>query len=175
MKNVMLDLETLGNDSNAAVIQIGACYFDPDTGEIGETLKLNVSAQSAIDSHASISGDTIYWWLQQSQEARESVSKIPQTNYHEAFSQLNNFLSKAEKIWSHATFDFVIVTETLKRLKITPSFKYYQAKDIRTLMDLACLKAKDFPKTGTCHDALDDCFNQVNYCVKALKKLKELP
>lgn len=169
----MLDLETLGNDSNAAVIQIGACYFDPATGEIGETLKLNVHPQSAIDSGASLSGDTIHWWLQQSQEARESLYKNPQNNISEAFHQLNHFLSKADKIWSHATFDFVIVTETLRRLKIVPSFKYWMARDIRTLMDLAKLKAKDFPKTGCCHDALDDCKTQVNYCVQALKKLGE--
>lgn len=37
MHNIMLDLETLGTGPNAAVIAIGACFFDIETREIGAT------------------------------------------------------------------------------------------------------------------------------------------
>lgn len=29
MKNLMIDLETMGNSSNAAIVAIGACFFEP--------------------------------------------------------------------------------------------------------------------------------------------------
>ena len=34
MSEVMVDLETLGNGSNAAIISIGAVGFDPASGQI---------------------------------------------------------------------------------------------------------------------------------------------
>lgn len=35
MKHVMLDLETMGNGPRAAIVSIGAVFFDPLTGELG--------------------------------------------------------------------------------------------------------------------------------------------
>ena len=37
MNNVMKDLETIGNDYDGIFTAIGACVFDPNTGEIGDT------------------------------------------------------------------------------------------------------------------------------------------
>lgn len=34
MNNLMIDLETLSTQPDAAIVSIGACTFDPDTGEI---------------------------------------------------------------------------------------------------------------------------------------------
>lgn len=173
MKDVMIDLETFGNGKNACVVQIGACYFDRVTGEVGETLKYNVDARSAAESGAQLDADTVYWWLSQSKEAVASVTADPKQSIDFVFRQLNGFLDKAQCIWSHATFDFVIVMETFKRLGIKPSFSFRAARDIRTLVDLAKLDTKLFRRTvGTHHDALDDAIFQVNYCVAALNLLK---
>ena len=37
MKDLMIDFETLGLKENAVLLSVGACAFDPATGEIGET------------------------------------------------------------------------------------------------------------------------------------------
>lgn len=50
VKDVMIDFETLGNGKNAAVVQVGACYFDRGTGKIGGVFKRNIDARSAIKS-----------------------------------------------------------------------------------------------------------------------------
>ena len=34
MQDIMLDIETLGTNSNAAIIQIAICEFDRKTGEV---------------------------------------------------------------------------------------------------------------------------------------------
>lgn len=167
MKDVMLDFETFGNGPDAVVCQIGACYFDRTTGEIGETFKVNVNART---SKGELDADTVYWWLSQSDEARKSLTG-GMTLEILAFANLNRFLEKSKAIWSHATFDFVLLTETLKRLGIEPAFGYRAARDIRTLIDLADVDTRDFQREGVAHDALEDCKFQVKYCVAAMKKL----
>lgn len=171
MKDVMIDLETLGNGKNACVTQIGACYFDRETGEIGKTFKVNVDARSSVKSGAEIDADTVYWWLKQSPEAVKSMTEGELLNITDAFNLLNTFLADAKCIWSHATFDFVIITETYKRLGIKTLFKYRAARDIRTLIDLAKVTIDDTPRTGVHHDGLADAEHQVKYCVKAFNKL----
>lgn len=176
MKNVMLDFETFGNGKNACVVQVGACFFNKGTGEIGKTFLQNVDAKSAVRSGADMDAEPIYWWLKQSKEAIESVTKPPLMDIRDVFSELNDFLEDVDNIWSHATFDFVILQETLKRLNIKPKFSYRSARDIRTLNYLSKVSTKEpmFVRQGIHHSALDDCIFQVTYCVHAMKMLGSL-
>lgn len=171
MNDIMIDFETLGNGKNACVVQVGACYFHPATGEIGRTLSLNIDAESAMHSGAEMDASTVYWWLAQSKEAQESITKGPLLNITDAMNTLNDFLEGARGIWSHATFDFVILTETLKRLNIKPKFGYRFARDLRTLTTLAGVKTDKFVREGIHHNGLDDAKFQVKYTVAALNKL----
>lgn len=171
MTDVMIDLETFGNGKNAAVVQIGACYFNRD-GDIGLSFKCNVDARSAAKSGADIDADTVYWWLAQSPEAIASITEPLLMEIRPAFLELNEFLSGAKNIWSHATFDFVIVMETMKRLNITPLFSFRAARDIRTLLELSGINPKDFKREGIHHDGLADAIFQVKYCVAAMKVLE---
>ncbi len=170
----MLDFETFGNGKNALVCQIGACFFNRNTGEIGETFKRNVCAISAAKSGGEFDASTVYWWLSQSPAAIVNITSKPRTDIVNAFIELNKFLGPAKAIWSHATFDFVILQATLKRLNIPQSFRYNVARDIRTLMDLANnVHAKNMIRAGIHHDALDDCKFQVAYVVAALNSIKK--
>lgn len=168
MKDVMIDLETFGSGPDACTIQIGACYFDRKTGAIGEKLELNVDA---VTTTGKLDASTLYWWLQQSKAAIDGVTKEPRLSEKDAYAKLNLFLKDAEAVWSHATFDFVIVTNTLKRLGIKPLFSYRSARDIRTLVNLARVDTKALPRDDIQHTALADCLYQVKYCVSALNVL----
>lgn len=171
MKDVMVDLESFGNGKNACICQIGACYFDRITGEIGATFKVNIDARSAVKSGAQIDADTVYFWLAQSKEAQDSITKDPLISIEDGMAQLNDFLAGAKNVWSHATFDFVIIQETFKRLDMKPKFHYRAARDIRTLIELANVTVSKTPRTGLHHDGLEDCKHQVKYCVEAFKKI----
>lgn len=173
MKHVMLDFETLGNGKNACVVQVGACYFDSTTGEVKETFKRNIDARSSVKNGGEFDADTVYWWLSQSKEAIDSITAAPLVDIVAAMNDLNEFLSDAGAVWSHATFDFVILQETLKKLGIKPKFHYRVARDLRTLVSLArVVSIKTFAREGTHHDALEDCKFQVKYCVAALNQLR---
>lgn len=172
MTDIMVDLETLGNGKNACVTQIGSCYFDRYTGEITRTFFCNVDARSAMRSGAEMDAATVYWWLNQDKGAIDAMIKPPLDDITVAFTALNEFMRGAKNIWSHATFDFVILQETYKRLNIKPSFRYTYARDIRTLVDLSGIILNYTKREGVHHNALDDCLHQVKYCVEAFNKLK---
>jgi exodeoxyribonuclease VIII len=172
MKSVMLDFETFGTSPDAVVVQVGACYFDKYTGKLGLAFKRNIDAESAIRSGAIMDASTVYWWLERDPKARNSILAEPREDILQVFSDLNVFLKDAKEIWSHATFDFVILTSTLKRLRLKPLFHYTAAKDIRTLTNLCGRIASKEVRDGVHHDALDDCKYQVKYCVEALKIIR---
>ena len=171
MKDVMLDFETLGNGTNKCICQVGAVYFDKTTGELGKSFKANIDAATHEKYGGRLDANTVYWWLAQSDEARNSllVDKKPIYN---VFEELNDFLTGSARIWSHATFDFVTLMETMKQLGIRPTFNYKQGLDLRTLTYLAGVKINDIPREGIHHDALDDCKHQVKYCVLSLNAVK---
>ena len=166
----MLDIETMGNEHNAAIIQVGACYFDRETGKIGKTFKENVDLRSSIEAGLTVNADTIYWWLEQSDEARLSILAKPRRKITPVLNDLKAFAKKAKNIWCHATFDIVVVNNALISCGFKP-LHYKYGRDIRTLTDLAQSKKDQFVREGTHHDALDDCIFQVKYCTAAMRTL----
>lgn len=166
----MVDLETLDTDANACIIQIGACFFDRHTGEIGETFEFNVDAKSP--GNGTLNADTVYWWLSQSKEAQNSVLAEPKVSLERMLNEFNDFAQGAKCIWSHATFDYVIIMQAFKRLGIKTKFRYTVARDIRTLVDLSHITFSKTPREGLHHNGLADAKHQVKYCVAAINKIK---
>lgn len=172
MKDVMLDFETFGNGENKCLCQVGAVYFDNITGELGQEYKANIDAESHVRKGGVIDASTVYWWLSQSNEARASILADPKKDVTLAMNELNTFLTPATRIWSHATFDFVTLTETMRKLGIVPTFRYKAGLDLRTLTYLAGTTVTTFFREGTHHDALEDAKYQVKYAVAALNVVK---
>lgn len=174
-KDVMIDFETLGSGAHGgtpAPCSVAAVFFDKDSGDIGSTIKINMDADTFVrDGVAEIDAKTVYWWLEQSDKARKSLLEN-KSDGRFALNQLNEFIRGADRIWSHATFDFVIFVKLLNAYGIKPSFSYRAGMDIRTLVFLAP-QQREQKREGTHHDALDDCIHQVKYTVAALNSLKK--
>jgi len=166
MKDVMIDIETMGTRATSAIVQIGACYFDRKTGEIGDVFTINIEH---LDDTFTVDHSTINWWLNQSEEARKSISVFG-VSIDNAMRQLREFLKDGEFLWSHATFDVPIIQNSFEKCRMKNPIPYRGMRDIRTLMDLADHRSET-EREGTHHDALDDCKFQVVYCVEALNKL----
>lgn len=102
--DIMLDLETLGTKSDAAIIQIGACYFDRETGEIGEKFRVNVEPDL---SRFTVEWGTVKWWMLQSEEARQSVTGEA-VSMSTAIRDLHDFLDFLDRddvcLWAHERY-----------------------------------------------------------------------
>lgn len=64
----MLDLETMGNGPQAAIIAIGTVAFD--MSGIKDRFYTQVSLESSVRAGLIADPSTITWWMQQSDEAR---------------------------------------------------------------------------------------------------------
>jgi hypothetical protein len=175
--DAMLDLETLGTSSQPALLQMALVMFDPNENELNASFNMHIDPQSCINVGANVQWDTIKWWLGQSEEARGRVIKATdRTPIGGVMLQAYEFLktNKVNRIWSHgATFDIPIVSAYARRLQMQDPWKFWSARDTRTLFDLY---GSDPSKTavveGPSHDALVDAKKQaigVQIAWKAVK------
>ena len=151
-----------------------------------------------MKANMSIDGDTIEWWMGQSDEARKALydpkpemlksvmwqfskwvwdERIPiidpKTNKQLHDSKTKRAKWKPYYIWSHgATFDLPILTYAYKQVGKYQPWQFQAARDTRTLFDIAFDgKKPTYKGEGTTHNALDDSFTQVMWVQEAYKKL----
>ena len=170
MDDLMLDLETMGSGIGSVITQIGACYFDRFSGEIGEKFSMNVDMDDCVKQGFRMEPGAVKFWLEQ---PGRSFLKPPLQGIAFALLEFKNFAKDAECIWSHSTFDFSMIQDAYQKLGLKP-LTYRKTKDIRTLMELAGThKLDDTLHPESAHDALSDAIFQVGYCVKAFNILKK--
>lgn len=171
MKDVMIDLETLGTRYNAMVVQIGACYFDWETGEVDRGFSATIDPGSYGDKFT-VDYGTIKWWMEQSDRARALLFESPMSLV-EAMFGLTAFLGENKDVllWSHATFDMPILQNAYETVGMKNPVSFRNMRDLRTLVDLADY-TDELERDGTHHHALDDAKFQARYALEALKKLK---
>ncbi|WP_024249217.1 exonuclease [Shigella sonnei] len=178
--HLMIDLETMGTNTNAPIVVIGAVFFDPQTGEIGPVFYIVVSLTDAMNTGAVPDGGTIEWWLKQSSEARAAIL-TDQVKLRDALSRFREFINeysdeKFVQVWGNgATFDNAILRTSYERQGIPCPWRYYNDRDVRTIVELG--KAIDFdartaiPFEGVRHNALDDARHQAKYVTATIQKL----
>jgi len=169
MIDLMVDIETLSTKPTALITQIGACYFDRYTGEVGKKFCGNISIQNGLDLGFSVDGKTIEFWL--NQEGHSFLDNP--SDLVVVLSGLSYFAKGCDRVWAHATFDFPILHNAYDVLGMKLPFPYWSTRDIRTLVDLSgVVPPKSSPEEKT-HNALEDCIRQVKYCTECFKKLRE--
>ncbi|EJF3478811.1 3'-5' exoribonuclease [Escherichia coli] len=178
--HLMIDLETMGTNTNAPIMVIGAVFFDPQTGEIGPVFYIVISLTDAMNTGAVPDGGTIKWWLKQSSEARAAIL-TGQVKLKDALSRFREFINeysdeKFVQVWGNgATFDNAILRTSYERLDIPCPWRYHNDRDVRTIVELG--KAIDFdartaiPFEGERHNALDDARHQAKYVSAIWQKL----
>ncbi|HAH0814007.1 TPA: exonuclease [Escherichia coli] len=178
--HLSVDLETMGTNTNAPIVVIGAVFFDPQTGEIGPVFYIVISLTDAMNTGAVPDGGTIEWWLKQSSEARAAIL-TDQVKLKDALSQFREFINeysdeKFVQVWGNgATFDNAILRASYERLDIPCPWRYHNDRDVRTIVELG--KTIDFdartviPFEGVRHNALDDARHQAKYVTATIQKL----
>ena len=159
MKNVMLDLETMGTRPNAPVISIGAVEFDAD--------RLGGRFYAAIDMVTSggvPDMDTVRWWLCQSNEAREAVT-CGDRPLLSALAAFSNWFPEDAVVWGNgANFDNVILRETYLREKELCPWSPFNDRCYRTVKSLFPAAPKP-ERAGTAHNAIADAVFQAEHLI----------
>ena len=163
MNHVMIDLETIGNDIDGIFTTIGACTFDPVTGDIGKTFYTHVNWESAVEAGRTITPDTVKWWMGQPEEARKEIVQdgLPLAD---ALTLLKSWLPEEAVVWGNGPlFDIAKLEHAFGYYNIP--WKFYNVRCVRTICDLAKgrVSREDIPFNGDKHNALDDAVHQAKY------------
>lgn len=174
-KRVMLDLETLGVNSHAPVVSIGAVMFDADGVNEGSKFYAVLDVGQQIRDHGrEVDGDTVRWWTQQSEAAR-SVFKEPRHDTDSMLDEFAGYLRLADRdtveVWGNGSdFDNVILANLFDAVGHPRAWRFTNNRCYRTMRSLvpAIVPARE----GTHHNALDDAVYQARIAAQMLSRLK---
>lgn len=181
MNNVMLDLETMGKGPSAAIVTIGAVFFDPMTGELGAEFEAHIDLNDSA-RFGEMDPDTVLWWLGQSDEARAAIAYNVDGDKRMALLQAlqkfqewlmaNGQEGKRPYVWGNgAGFDCTIMAsayDAVNKVRFIGYWNGFKDRDVRTVVDmgrdlLGFDPKKDMPFEGVAHRALDDAKHQARY------------
>jgi hypothetical protein len=173
----MLDLETLSTKNDAIILTIGAIKFDRNNDwddtftldKIPESRKFykRIKVESCEKLGLHRDENTEKWWNQQNKEAKEEAFGFieDRLDIAEVLQMFSKWFGNSKYIWGNgSSFDITILTEAYSRCHIDLPWKFYNIRDLRTLLDICNVRLSNFSNNSK-HNALYDCF----YQVKALK------
>ena len=177
-KHIMIDLETMGLDPNAAIISIGAVHFDKTS--IHSEFYSPVSLKSCMDLGLTTTQSTVDWWQKQSVEARMAWQTEDAPDLLTALGGFAGWLRTTGSIkeicpWGNgADFDLTILGSAHRALNVDTPWMYYNHHCFRTMKNM--FRVADSPRVGTHHNALDDAKHQTAHLQRILDIHKlELP
>jgi DNA polymerase III epsilon subunit-like protein len=182
MKDLMIDIETLGTSSTATILSIAAVYFNPLTGEQGEEFNRKISLDANIKAGRTIDARTLEWWMSQQKSAQDSAfcfKNTEETKLSTVLMDFAKFVKPDTLPWGNgATFDITIIETAFERCKLKTPWKFWNVRDVRTVVSMGELlgfKPKlNMPFVGVRHDALDDSKHQAKYVSAIIQKIKGL-
>ncbi len=171
---VMVDLETLSVESNAAIISIGAVKFDMfgSIGTLGDPADpeykhfyQTIEMHSLTDAGFHVEGSTVAWWMEQSDEARKALLTDP-VDVGTALSRFYAWFGEVSlPTWGNgAGFDNVILRNAFQKLGGHCPFKFSHDRCFRTMKSLRPI----LPYVGplVAHNALQDAEAQAMHLQK---------
>jgi len=166
MNRVMLDLETMGNGTNAAIIAIGAARFD--VGEITDEFYAVVDLASSVAVGLEIDASTIMWWMKQSDDARKQFERdnVPLV---EALKQFSEWVGEDAEVWGNgAAFDNAILSNAYRKCGMEQPWKFWNDRCYRTVKSMN--PYVKMVRQGVYHRAVDDAKSQADHLMRMLSR-----
>ena len=180
MSDVMVDLETMSTRSNAAIASIGAVIFDPTKVQTREelisvenTFYMKVDLETQADRH--FDPGTIYWWLTQSDGARNEICMGQKIGLNDMLQAFQKFCGKhmVRNGWSNgANFDHVIMESAYRMRNIENPLRFTQQLCHRTITKVCPSYLRPTISGGTAHKALDDALFQTMHLQKCFEYMR---
>ena len=177
-EHVMIDLETLGKGSYAAIWTIGAVKFNPmnrdpdDNGGpiVTDKFHVRINMKSSFALGRADAG-TVEWWMQPERDlAREAIFRMPDVDLIEALDGFKEWFGEDKPVWGNgATFDNVILSNAFGACNIERPWSYKSDRCYRTFKSLAP-DVKPI-NVGVAHGALDDALAQAWHMQRIVKHL----
>lgn len=171
--HVLVDLETLSTQHNAAIMSIGAVRFD--NNKVHEVFYVNIDPLTCIQKGAVAEQRTMDWWKTQPESVQNALTVNPKS-LDEAISMFEVWFRKVDNsyIWGNGpTFDCSILEDSFKLCNKRSPWPYNKERCVRTITQfdrnnsLAQERNPKHPK----HHALYDALYEALHVVAIIKQL----
>ncbi|MBM68176.1 MAG: hypothetical protein CME43_01920 [Haliea sp.] len=173
---LIVDLETLGTKSNSVIMSIGAVLFT-EKGIAKDKFYTNIDIKSCIDKGLNVDGDTLMWWMEQSDTARNSLNgnRLP---LDKALQKLKNYVFKNAKTYdvhpvgNSARFDMGLLENAYNACGQEVFWKFWMERDYRTWKSLngALPISRHNGCDSATHNALQDAIEQAEHAIELNKQ-----
>jgi len=171
---VMVDIETVGLDTGAAIVEIGAVVFG--RRELGDTFHRSVGLSSSQAAGLTVDADTVEWWLGEQPEVAPEVL-VGGVDLDTALVQFATWLREAgaDEVWANSpSFDLEQLEYAGEQVGVEMPWAYYEQRDLRTLKAVPHgADTDEIEHEGTEHTALDDAIHQAWVASAILADLDE--
>lgn len=169
MRHLILDIETLGARKGSKIVAIAAVCEE-----------MSFERFIDLDSHDGIiESETVLWWLRVPEKTaiQSTFRRYGRVSLKRALLDLNDFIKECnpDRFWGKSPdFDFGHLEFWAERLNIAIPWKFWQLRDIRTIMDYVDEeKIRELRTTQNRHNALDDAIFERDVLKEFLKKIKD--
>lgn len=172
-RHVVIDIETLGTDSNSFITSVSAVEYLHSHSDNAKKVEIQQTRNYVLDPWveqpgAVVDGATVQWRQQQSEETKHDL-RLPREQYvslDQMLRELREFVGDAQ-VWANAPdFDLVILNNAAKRLGLKPITKYYKHRCVRTAkMALETIYGHSIDFSNP-HMPFEDCINQLEYVIR---------
>ncbi len=163
-RDIMVDLETLDTNPNAAILTVAGIRFNnnKDYSAVTDPYELDYfyARVDLEQPNRTISDDTMNWWAQQASEIREEAfSEEDRYKLEDVMLAFNEWAQGGDRYWANGSaFDFPILEDANKQLNLRNSWQFWQVRDARTIYNMV---PDHTVPTNAKHHALYDCLNQI--------------
>lgn len=180
----MVDIETLGNESDSTIFQIAAVAFDIKTG--ATTARFNKISDIEQNSFNYVTGSTLKWWLNTNKELLTELLNKGKGSSEDLLNNFHEWLTSIETkgdiyLWGNGIlFDNKLIQHQFEDAGLEYPIFYRNDRDVRTIVDLAGeklglsekeLKERFKSKNLVEHDAFDDVKYQIDLVVGCYNEL----
>lgn len=168
MKDLMIDLETLGQTSSCPVISLGAVFFDIEAKKLGPTFYMALDVGEQMKYGRIPDASTLKWWLGQSNAAKKVFKEEakPTREVLELFIRWCKANGTGINPWGNgSSFDISIMENIFNQYNLSPPWAFYNVMDLRTFKRFKAGGTK-LQKGGVNHNALDDAVSQAKYVLE---------
>jgi hypothetical protein len=172
MKDLMVDIETLGVSPGAPILSMALVAFN-NVGN-GGFMSRRFRWEDQIRRGRKVDPGTLKFWFEQPREVADKWLKTdgntPLRDEH-LLSALWHYVERADRVWAYSpSFDLVFLTQYSQELSIAPPRNHYRKqRDVRTLCDYLTQEEMPPAREGQ-HDPLVDCLYQIDVVRSYWKK-----
>ena len=154
MNHLAIDLETLSLEPNAHILSIGAVFFDPATGAMGDSFYVEIDPQYD-QPNAHVSASTAAWW------ATQPAGVFPcrgEVMIGDALRQFIEWIDPMERlrVYQQGDRDAMWLVNAAREQRLVMPWSYRDVFCARTLWKHSGVGADFVEYVGVAHNALDD-------------------